>query len=115
MDLNRVTLIGRVTHAPESKAQPSGKTMTTFRLATSVRWNDVTTDGEVRREAIEFHDVETWGKLAEIIARYVRAGSKVYVEGRLRSQSRKARHGSHVEIVADNLIMLGHRPSGQIP
>lgn len=110
MDLNKVTLIGNVVRAPESRALPSGKHVTAFSLATSYRWDDAAT--KAQREAVDFHDLQAFGKLGEIIAAYVKAGDKVYVEGRLRNRASKGKDGKtrrSVEIVADNLIMLGKR------
>ena len=106
MDLNRVTLIGNLTRDPEAKSTPTGKNVTSFSLATSYRTEN--------KETVEFHDVSAWGKLGEIIAQYVHKGSKVYVEGRLKSNIVRNAAGDskrYTEIVADNLIMLGHRQS----
>lgn len=102
MDLNRVTLIGNLTGDPKAKSTPSGKSLTTFTLATSYRTEE--------QETVEFHDVSAWGKLADIIAQYVRKGSKVYVEGRMHSNlvEKDGKKRRYTEVVADNLIMLGH-------
>jgi len=109
MDSNRVTLIGRVARPPESQGLPSGKTITTFRVATSTRYE---MKGGQIVDTVEFHDVTAGGKLGEIVAQYVKADSRVYVEGRLRSRSEKGRRGRQVHVEADNLIMLGHRQAG---
>lgn len=110
MDLNRVTLIGNLTKDPTQKSLPSGRTVSQFSLATNERWTDAST--KAKKENVVFHDVVAWGKLAEIVGEYVKKGSKVYVEGRLRTDSWKGKDGAphkRTEIVADNLIMLGHR------
>jgi len=103
MDLNRVTLIGNLTGDPKAKSTPSGKNVTTFSIATSYRTED--------KETVEFHDVSAWGKLGEIVAQYVKKGSKVYVEGRLHTNvvEKDGKRRRYTEVVADNLIMLGHR------
>ena len=114
MDLNKVTLIGNVTRAPESRALPSGKSVTAFSLATSERWNGDKSEGE----RVEFFDVQAFGKLGEIVASYVKAGAKLYVEGRLHSRTTKGKDGAprrYVEVVADNLILLGHRSKRETP
>ena len=110
MDMNKVTLIGGLVRDPVSKEMPSGQTVTTFDIATSYMWRDIRT--KQRKETSEFHSIVAWGKLAEIITEYVKKGSKVYVEGRLRHRVWKDKEGKHrktTEVIADNLIMLGHR------
>lgn len=109
MDLNRVTLIGNLTRDPVRKTLQSGQTVSEFSIATNYRWEDAS---KAKKETVEFHRIVAWGKLAEIIGQYVKKGSKVYVEGRLRNNSWKGKDGKEhdrTEIIADNLIMLGHR------
>ena len=65
-----------------------------------------------KREAVDFHDIVAWGRLGDVIRQYVKKGSKIYVEGRLRQRvytDKAGQRRSKAEIVADNLIMLGHR------
>lgn len=115
MDLNRVTLIGNLTGDPELKKLPAGQSVVRFALATNYRWED---SGKATRESVEFHDVVAFGKLAEIIGEYVKRGSKVYVEGRLRTRTttgNDAKRRKSTEVVADNLIMLGNRGRAQTP
>ena len=116
MDLNRVTLIGNLTKDPLRKAVPSGQAVSQFSIATNYSWLDASS--KERKEKAEFHDIVAWGKLAEIIGQYVKKGSKVYVEGRLQNRFWKAKDGKtrrSTEIVADNLIMLGHRGKRELP
>jgi len=111
-DLNKVTLIGNMVRDPESRSLRSGQQVTRFTLATNYAWQDATT--KAKREAVDFHDVIAWGKLGTIIQHYVKKGSKLYVEGRLRKRSVVGKDGTRrttTEIVADNCIMLGHRTS----
>jgi single-strand DNA-binding protein len=110
MDLNKVTLIGNLVRDPEVVALPSGKGVTHFSLATNYRWQD---EEHHDQESVEFHDVEAFGKLGEIIASYVKKGSKVYIEGRLRT--RKVGETRYTNIIADNMIMLGHRGKPEVP
>ncbi|MBI4092689.1 MAG: single-stranded DNA-binding protein [Candidatus Kerfeldbacteria bacterium] len=115
MDLNRVTLIGNLTRDPLKKSAPSGQAISQFSLATNYSWQDAATKS--RKENVEFHNIVAWGKLADIINQYVKKGSKVYVEGRLRNSSWKAKDGKTLrktEVVADNLIMLGHRGQREV-
>lgn len=110
MNLNKVTLIGTLTRDPVEKELPSGEKIVRFALATTFAWKDATTNE--KKATTEFHDVVAWGRLGDIVRQYLTKHSKVYVEGRLRTRSWKAPDGkgrSTVEIVADNLIMLGHR------
>ncbi len=110
MDLNKVTLIGNMVRDPEGKTLPSGQQITRFSLATNYAWQDAKT--KAKREAVDFHDVIAWGKLGDIVRQYVKKGSKIYVEGRLATRKYVTRDGgkrSVKEIVADNMIMLGHR------
>lgn len=110
MDLNKVTLIGNMVREPEGRRLPSGQTITRFSLATNYAWQDAKT--KAKKEAVDFHDVIAWGKLGEIITQYVKKGSKIYIEGRLRNRKYVGKDGhkrTAKEIVADNMIMLGHR------
>lgn len=110
MDLNKVTLIGNMVRDPESRSLRTGAHITRFSLATNYAWQDAKT--KAKKEAVDFHNVIAWGKLGDIVQQYVKKGSKIYVEGRLRNRSYVAKDGgkrSATEIVADNMIMLGHK------
>jgi len=110
MDLNKVTLIGNMVQDPESRSLPSGQHVTKFSLATNYAWQDART--KTKKEAVDFHDIIAWGKLGDIIKQYVKKGSKLYVEGRLRNRKYVTKDGqkrTSKEIVADNMIMLGHK------
>jgi single-strand DNA-binding protein len=113
MDLNKVTLIGNMVRDPESRTLPSGQRVVRFALATNYAWQDART--KAKKEAVDFHDILAWGRLGDIVAQYVKKGAKVYVEGRLRRRSICAKDGARrttTEIVADNMILLGHRSTG---
>jgi single-strand DNA-binding protein len=106
MDLNKATIIGRMTADPESRTTPAGKTVVSFSLATNLVWKDG--NGE-KKEKTEFHNIVSWSKLAEIIVQYCNKGSKIYLEGRLQTRSWEDQNGVkkyRTEIVADNMIML---------
>lgn len=111
MDLNKATLIGNVVRDPESKKTADGQTVTRFALAVTTEW--VEPGSQAKQHAVDFHDVVARGKLGDIIQSYVKKGSKVYVEGRLRQHAYVGTTGStrrwKTELVADNLILLGHR------
>jgi len=80
--LNRVQLIGRLGRDPESKFTPTGKKVAHFSVAISNRWKD--REGEMR-ESTEWVNVEAWERLGETCQEYLRKGSLVYVEGRLKT------------------------------
>lgn len=111
--LNKVMIIGRLGKDPEMRYTPSGRPVTNFSVAVSRSWN--TPDGE-RRTETEWFNVVAWGSLAEICNQYLVKGRQVYVEGRLQSRnwedSEGKRHTS-VEIVANEMIMLGDRRSSE--
>ena len=79
--LNRVQLIGRLGKDPESRFTPTGKQVTTFSLAVSNRWKS---QGETK-EYTEWINVEAWGRLGEVCQEYLKKGSLVYLEGRLKT------------------------------
>lgn len=104
--VNIVILIGNLTRDPEMKYTPKGTAVTTFGMATNRVYT--TSDGEQKEEA-DFHNVVSWGKLAEICNQYLRKGRKVYVKGRLQSSSWETEDGSKrtkYETVAEDMIIL---------
>lgn len=115
MDLNRATIIGRLTADPELRTTPSGQSVISFSVATNLVWTN--TNGE-KQEKTEFHNIVAWRKLAEIINQYLRKGSRIYLEGRLQTRSWEDQNGIKkykTEIIADNMIMLDSKAStGQI-
>lgn len=107
--LNKVMIIGRLGRDPEMRYTPSGKPVTTFSVAVSRNWN--TSDGE-RRSETEWFNIVAWGSLAEICKEYLIKGQSVYVEGRLQTRhwdDEKGNKRTSVEIVANEMIMLGER------
>jgi single-strand DNA-binding protein len=108
--INKVILIGNVGQDPETKAMPSGMSVTNLRIATSESWKDKTS-GETK-EQTEWHSVAMFGRLAEIAGEYLRKGSQVYIEGRLRTRKWQDKQGNDrytTEIVANEMQMLGSR------
>lgn len=82
--VNRVTILGNLGNDPEVKHTNSGSAIANLTVATSESWNDKAT-GE-KREAVEWHRVVLFGKLAEVAGEYLRKGSQVYIEGQLRTR-----------------------------
>ncbi len=81
--LNRVQLIGRLGKDPESKFTPTGKKVCHFSLAVSNRWKDK--NGE-NKEITEWVNIEAWGRLGEVCQEYLKKGSLVFAEGRLKTE-----------------------------
>ena len=106
--INKVIVVGNLGAAPESRTMPSGGTATNFSVATSESWKDKQT-GQ-KQERTEWHKIVTFGRLAEICAEYLAKGSKVYVEGSLRTrkwQDKAGKDNYTTEIVASEMQMLG--------
>jgi single-strand DNA-binding protein len=104
--LNKATIIGNLTRDPELKQIPSGQSVCSFGVATNRVWNDK--QGQ-KQEAVEFHNVVAWSRLAEICAQYLTKGKKVYIDGRLQTRDWEGQDGVRryrTEIVAENMIML---------
>ncbi len=111
--INKVILIGNLGADPETRYMPSGDAITNIRLATSETWKDKQS-GE-QQERTEWHRVVFFKGLAEIAGKYLRKGSKVYVEGSLRTRKWQGQDGKDnytTEIVADQMQMLDARASG---
>ena len=108
--INKVILVGNLGQDPETRYMPSGKAVTNLRLATSDSWKDKQT-GE-QREQTEWHSIVIYDRLAEIAAEYLRKGSQIYVEGRLKTRKWQDKEGKDrytTEIIANEMQMLGSR------
>ena len=116
MALNKVLLIGNVGKDPEIRHLQGGASVATITLATSERYRD--RNGETR-EQTEWHTVIAWRQLADLAENYIRKGSQIYVEGKIRSRSWDDQNGQKryvTEIQADTIQLLGRRgdtPAGQ--
>ena len=106
MDLNRATILGRLTRDPEVRTIPSGKSVTSMTVATGRVWTD---QSGTKQEKTEFHNCVLWGKLADIAGQYLSKGRRVYAEGRIETRDWTGQDGVkryRTELVIDNLIML---------
>ena len=106
--INKVILVGNLGKDPETRYMPSGSAVTNLTLATSESWKDKQS-GE-QQERTEWHKIAMFGRLAEIAAEYLRKGSQVYIEGKLRTRKWQDKEGKDrytTEIVADEMQMLG--------
>lgn len=109
--LNKVIIIGNLGRDPESRYMPSGEQVTSIAVATTDRWRDKAT-GDMK-EQTEWHRIAFFGKLAEIAGQYLKKGSQVYVEGRIRTRKYTDREGIEryaTEIIGDRMQMLGGKP-----
>ncbi len=109
--LNKVMLIGRLTRDPEKRTIPSGSAVTEFRLAASRRFKS--NSGEDREETV-FVDITAWGRTAEICAQYLRKGSQVFIEGRLKLDEweKDGQKRSKLSVVAEVVQFLDSKGSG---
>ncbi|GAB1259251.1 single-stranded DNA-binding protein [Aurantivibrio plasticivorans] len=108
--INKVILIGNLGQDPETRYMPSGGAVTNITVATSESWKDKQT-GE-NQERTEWHRVVFFNRLAEIAGEYLRKGSKVYLEGSLRTRKWQDNSGQDrytTEIVANEMQMLDSR------
>jgi single-strand DNA-binding protein len=111
--INKVILVGNVGQDPETRYMPSGGAVTNLSIATSDSWKDKNT-GE-QQERTEWHRVVFYQRLAEIVAEYVKKGSKIYVEGSLRTNSweKDGIKRYTTEIIANEMQMLDGRGEGR--
>ena len=108
--INKVILVGNLGRDPETRYMPDGGAVTNVSIATTDTWKDKTS-GE-KKEATEWHRVVFFNRLAEVAGEYLKKGSQVYVEGRLRTRKWQDKEGQDkytTEIVCDTMQMLGGR------
>ncbi len=109
MALNKVLLIGNVGRDPEIRHLEGGASVASFSLATTERFRD--RNGETK-EITEWHNIVAWRQLADLAGRFIKKGSQIYVEGRIRSRSWDDANGQKryiTEILADTIQLLGRR------
>ena len=107
--VNKVTIIGNLGRDPENRYLPSGEQVTSISVATTENWKDKS--GE-KQEQTEWHRCVFFGKLAEIAGQYLKKGSQVYVEGRIRTNKYTDRDGVEryqTQIIANTMQMLGSK------
>lgn len=114
--VNKVILVGNAVADPETRYMASGDAVSNIRLATSESWKDKAT-GE-KKEVTEFHRVVFYRKLAEIVGQYVKKGSALYIEGRIRTRKWQDKDGQDrytTEIEATEMQMLGGKQNSDSP
>lgn len=105
--LNKVILIGRLGRDPEVRYMPNGEAVCNFSVATSESWKD--SNGQ-KQERSEWHNVTMYRKLAEIAGKYLKQGSQVYIEGKIKSRKYTDKNGverTAYDIIANEMKMLG--------
>lgn len=113
MNLNKCFVIGNITRDPELKALPNGSSVCNFSVATNRTWTDKTS-GQ-KEQATEFHNIIIFGKMADTVAKYMRKGSQILVEGRIQTRSWEGKTGGkqyRTEIVAES-IQFGSKPRSE--
>jgi single-strand DNA-binding protein len=113
MNLNKVYLIGRLTRDPETRALPSGQSVTSFGMATDRFFTD--RSGQ-KQQQTDFHNIVLFGKVADIASQYLNKGSLVLIEGRIRNRTWKDSSGNQrfrTEIIAERL-QLGPKTAGKV-
>ena len=110
--VNKVILIGNLTKDPEVRYTPQGNAVASFSIATNREW---TVEGN-KKEVVDFHNVVSWNKLAELCGQLLSKGSKVYVEGRLQTRDWVTEDGQKrykTEVVIDEMIVLSSKRPGE--
>jgi single-strand DNA-binding protein len=113
MNVNKAIILGNVTRDPEIRSLPSGQNIASFGVATNRFWTNK--NGE-KKSQVEFHNVITFGRLAEIAQKFLKKGSLVYIEGRLQTRNWQDQQGIkhyRTDIIAER-IQLGPKSLGRI-
>tara|TARA_B110000046_G_scaffold173759_1_gene196662 strand:+ start:14165 stop:14602 length:438 start_codon:yes stop_codon:yes gene_type:complete len=110
--VNKVILVGNLGKDPEVRHLENGASVANFSIATSETYKDKNGN---RQEQTEWHNVVLWRGLAQIAEKYLKKGSQIYIEGKLRTRSWQDKDGNTrytTEVVGDQMTMLGGRSSG---
>lgn len=113
--LNKAQVLGRLGQDPQINQTTSGKKFANFSIATSESYKDK--DGE-RVEKTQWHNCTAWSPLAEIIEKYVKKGSELYVEGKMETQDFEGKDGVQnktTKIIVNNLVLVGGKSEGGAP
>lgn len=114
--VNKVVIVGNLGRDPETRYTTGGEAICNFSVATTDKWKDKAS-GE-QKEATEWHNISAFGKLAEICGQYLKKGSQVFIEGKLRTRKYTDKDGIEkyaTSINADQMQMLGGRNEGAEP
>lgn len=114
--INKVIIVGNLGQDPDFRSTPSGTAVANLSVATSESWRDKNTGD--KKEATEWHRVVIYRRLAEVARDFLAKGSKVYIEGKLRTRAWKDQAGNDrftTEIIASDMLMLDSASSGSAP
>lgn len=106
MDVNKVILIGNVTREPKVSMFGENKSVASFGVATNYRYKDG------KGNKAQFHQVTAWGKLADLVGKYIKKGEKLYIDGHLRHDAWTDKNGLKrytTSVVADQLVFLSQK------
>lgn len=112
--VNSVTIIGNLGNDPEVRYMPQGGAVANITVATSESWTDKQTNE--KKEQTEWHKIVFYGRLAEVVGEYLRKGSKIYVQGKLKTRKWTDQQGVErytTEIIGNDMQMLSGRPENQ--
>ncbi|MCX6155492.1 MAG: single-stranded DNA-binding protein [Candidatus Kapabacteria bacterium] len=110
--LNRAQLIGNLGKDPEMRTTPSGSSVCSFSLATTDSYKDKNGSNQ---ESTEWHNIVLWDKLAEIAHQYLKKGSRIFIEGKIKNRSYEGKDGNTryiTEVQGNSMIMLSAAQSG---
>jgi single-strand DNA-binding protein len=113
-DLNKVTILGRLGGDPELRHTQAGRQVANFSCATNNRYTNAAGD---KVDDVSWHRVVVWGKVADVAAKYLKKGSRVYLEGRLQYRKWTDNEGvdrQACEVVAEDLIFLDAAPAAGV-
>jgi single-strand DNA-binding protein len=102
MYINKALLYGNLTRDPEMKSLPSGIAVCSFSIATNRTWKD---KNGAKQESVDYHNIVTFGRQAELVNQYLKKGSGIFVEGRIQTRSWDGKDGTkqyRTEVVAEN-------------
>jgi single-strand DNA-binding protein len=114
--VNKVIIVGNLGRDPETRHAPSGDAVCSLAVATTSKWKDQASGKPM--EHTEWHRVVGFGRVAEIMSEYLKKGSPVYIEGKLKTRKYTDKEGVEkyaTEVIADNLQLLGGRPTDAEP
>lgn len=114
MSVNKVIIVGYLGRDPDKRYMPNGNPVTTIAVATSEKWKDKDS-GEIK-ENTEWHQIVFFGRTADVAAEYLGKGSRVYVEGKLRTEKYTDKNGIErytTKILAEKLDFIDRRPDAQ--
>jgi len=115
MSINKVILIGNIGQDPEIRRLESGMQVANFSLATSEIYKDKQGNKQTNTE---WHNIQIWGSLADVVERYVKKGDKLYLEGKIKTSSWEDKEGNKkykTDIICNIMQMLGNRTNNKSP